>query len=353
MIAGRSRSRFGKTARVRVFRFTRHARKSLLQFDIGDSRTLSDFSRAAVGFMWLTRFFYLIAVYGMITFLRFDNAFKDNPPTDPLWPISLLSSVTDLGWLANVAALSVAGSAVALLAALSPDVLIWRLGVFLYVFLFNALQNSYGSVNHGNYLILYVSFALLFMPSVDDAKRISRKDIVACIKVFWLTQSLILFPYSLSGFMKIWHSNLGLLASDGMVRTLLNRAMSDTENIPLLLPFIVEHEYLAQMVLLGTVYVQFFALLALFRPHLHRPFGTMLILFHLGSVWLMNISFSRNVLMVGLFLLLSPLAPSRFSLTGLLQSLPLIGIPFRAWARLQARQTLPVVASKGSIDAVG
>ena len=218
-----------------------------------------------------------------------------------------------------------------------PRVLIWRLGVFLYLFLFVTLQNSYGSLGHGNHVILYVSFALLFLPPIDKTERRSgrmpRKNVMACIAVLWFTQSLILITYTLSGFWKIWRSNLDILTSDGMVRTLLDRATEDTVNIPPLLPFFAQQEYLAQFMLIVTVYVQFFALLAVFRPHLHRPFGIALIFFHLGSGWLMNISFSRNVLMVGLFIALSPMAPVRFSLTGLVQSLPLIGIPFRVRAR--------------------
>ncbi len=88
--------------------------------------------------------------------------------------------------------------------------------------------------------------------------------------------------------------------------------------------------------LIVTVYVQFFALLALFRPHLHRPFGLVLIWFHLGNFWLLNISFSYNILIVGMFVLLSPMAPARFSLSGLVQSLPVIGVPFRAWVRYRS-----------------
>ncbi len=51
-----------------------------------------------------------------------------------------------------------------------------------------------------------------------------------------------------------------------MIRILLNHALSDTENIPPLLPLVTQNEYVAQVLLCGTVYVQFFSLAALFRP---------------------------------------------------------------------------------------
>ena len=340
---------------VPLWRLARWVRKSFFQFDAGNGRSLSDFSQAATRFVFLCRVYYILVLYGIVTFFNFTGAFKGGPPTDPLWPIGLLTRVTGTAWLAHATAISVVGSAFALLAALHPRQLIWRVGVFSYLFLFSALQDSYGSIGHGNHFFLYVSFALLFLPSIRGAKPpafdadtmprqnvplqdVRRQDVqcqevMACLAVFWLTQAVILFSYSLSGFWKIWHSKLDLLTPDGMIRILLNHALSDTENIPPLLPVVAQYEYLAQLMLLVTVYVQFFSLFALFRPHLHRPFGVMLILFHLGGGWLMNLSFPRNILLVGLFLVLSPMAPARFSLAGLLQSLPVLGIPFRAHAR--------------------
>lgn len=324
---------------VYLRRSMRLIRKTLLQFDLGERRSLSDFSRAAVEIIWLTRFYYLFIVYSIAKGLSFSNAYKGSP-SDPLWPISLLIELNSAQWLAETAAISVAGSAVAFLAGVSPRVLVWRLGVFLYIFLFVALKNSYGSINHGEHILLYVSFTLLFLPPVDKAERISgrmsHKNVMACVAVFWFTQSLLLFTYSLSGFGKIWKSNFDLLSSDGMVRTLLDRAIDTAEDIPPLLSLVAPHNLLAQLMLIVTVYVQFFALLALFRPHLHRPFGLVLIWFHLGNFWLLNISFSYNILIVGMFVLLSPMAPARFSLSGLVQSLPVIGIPFRAWVRYRS-----------------
>ena len=129
---------------------------------------------------------------------------------------------------------------------------------------------------------------------------------------------------------------LELLSSDSMVRILLNRSIDDTDNIAPLLPLVAQHDLVAQSMLLITLYVELFAILAVFRPHLLRPFGVVLILFHVGSDWIMGISFAANILMIGLFVVLSPTAPSWFSLAGLVQSLPLIGIPFRAWIRLRS-----------------
>ncbi len=324
---------------TRVSRLVRHLRRTFLQFDTGDRRTPSDFSRAAVGVAWLTRFFYLFATYSIITTLDFSRAFRGNPQTDPLWSLVLLRSLVGVGWLENVSAISILAALIALLAVIFPGVLIWRLGVFLYLFLFTALQNSYGAINHGIHLHLYISFTLLFLPpAVGHPERMSRKDAMACIMVFWFTQSVLLLSYSLAGFWKVLYSRLELFAPDGMIRVLLSRTMSDTIPVPPLLPFIAQQEYLAQFLLLGVVYTQLFAIFALFRPHLHRPFGIVLILFHFGTDWLINVPSPVNVVFVGLFLVLSPLAPAHFSLLGMMQSLPILGIPFRLWAAAKRPQ---------------
>ena len=316
----------------RVAGLARWLRRRFLQFDAGDRRTPADFSRAATGVVWLVRFYYLFTAYSITTSLSFKRVFRGTP-TDPLWPVSLLMDTTGVGWLANVTFISVAGSLVALLAVTFPGALVWRFGVFLYLFLAVAVQNSYGSINHGFHFYLFISFALLFLPPrAGHPERMARKTAMACIAVFWFVQSLILLSYSLAGFWKVLYSNTELFAPDGMTRILLARLMSDTRPVPPLLPLVASQEYLTQLMFLVTVYAEFFAIFALFRPHLHRPFGIVLILFHLGSDWLLGVIAPSHIVFLGLFMVFSPLAPARFSFSSLAQSLPLLGIPFRLWS---------------------
>lgn len=310
---------------------------SWVRVDPGPRRTPATLSRSAAEVLTLSRVYYIYIVFAIASStLPFDRAYIGKPPSAPLWPIDLLNQLTGLGWLTYTIWISAAGLSFALLAALYPRVLAWRVGVFLYILIYIALRNSYGSINHGNYFYLYVSFALLFLPARTKATLSARGGTLSCLAVLWLTQSFLLLPYTLSGLWKIWDGGLELFSSDSMVRILLNRAMDDTDSIAPLLPLVAQHNLVAQSMLLITVYVELFAILAVFRPHLLRPFGVVLILFHVGSYWIMDISFAANVLMIGLFVVLSPTAPSRFSLAGLVQSLPLIGIPFRAWIRLRS-----------------
>ncbi len=312
----------------RVLSAARHIRRLFLQADYGTMRTPADFSRAAVGVSWLVRFFYLFTAYWMATRLSYEYAY-DGPPTDALWPVSLVVSATGAERLAYEMPLAVVGAAAGLLAVLFPGKFVFRLGVFLYLLFAVALANSYGSINHHGHVALYVSFALLFLPSaIASHERMRRKDAMAAIMVFWFAQSLVLLPYTLSGLYKIYGSRFELLAPDGFVRIMVARALEETNEIPWLLPFFASQPLLAQFLFLGAVYAQVFALLALFRPHLHRPLGAALIAFHFGTDYLLNVFF-HNLVYLGIFLVFSPFAQGRFSLTGLIKSLPVFGVPFR------------------------
>lgn len=308
-------------------------RRKLVQANAVDRRRPSDFSKAADDIVWLVRFYYLFVLFSVARNPTF-GIMRDTP-TDPLWPVSLLMYLTGgSGWItkATLTMISIAGSTAALLAVVFPGMLILRLCVFLHLFFGAALLFSDSFINHGFHFSIFIGFALLFLPStVGRPRRMPRKDAMNCIMVFWFVQSVILLSYSLAGFWKVWVSNWELLAPDGMIRVLLSRLMENEAPAPPLLPLLALHDRLLQLTLLGAVYLQFFAVFALFRPHLHRPWGIGLILFHFGSDWLIGVTFAYNIAFLGLFFIFSPFAPASFSLTGLARSLPLLGIPFRLW----------------------
>lgn len=317
----------------------RWMRRSVLQADEFERRSPAELSRAATDVVMLSRFYYLFLAFNIGTSgLQFARAYMGRPPTAPLWPIDAVQWLTGSGWFAHDRVATVVGLLFAIAAAGFPRFLLWRLGSFAYLLAHVALANSYGAINHGSHVMLFVGFALLFLPRRDQGSRMARKNVLSCLTVLWFAQGLILLSYTLSGFWKLWHSRLEVFSADAMSRILLDRALLEADNIPILLPFVAQHNWLAQSMWWLTLYIEVFALLVVFRPHLHRLFGAVLMLFHITSDWLMNISFSLNIVMLGLFLLLSPLAPARFSLSGTVRSLPIVGIPFRIMKRRQQSQ---------------
>lgn len=236
------------------------------------------------------------------------------PPSRSQWPVAPLLDAFGGGWLEYAPFIAMCAVVLALLAAILPSVFALRFTVFLGVFLLAALRNSYGAINHEHYIVVYASFAMLFLPPrIGWDGRPSRANALAILRVFWLTQALALLPYTLSGHWEIRHSGLELFSGDAMARLLLDRIANQAADIPPLLPLALSNGYIAQALLLGAVYMQIFALFALFRPHLHRPIGIGLILFHFGTGWLLAIPFDAHIIVNGLFLAFSPLAPKRFS----------------------------------------
>lgn len=315
----------------------RFLRRSLLGVRIAGDRTPTDLTRAAATIVLLSQFYYLLIAYQIATSsLGFGRAYEGIPLTAPLWPLKLVQQTIGVDWLAHTTAVTAFGLLFAISAAVAPRVLVWRLGVFLYLLLQVALRNSYGSINHGTHVLLFVSFALLFLPDRDRNQPQTWRGVLACLNVFWLIQVVLLLPYTLSGFQRIWHGGLELLSPDALTRVLLNRLLAEADDIPPLLPLISQYDLLTYAMWLLTIYIEIFALLVVFRPHLHRPFGVVLMLFHITSDWLMNIAFPNHIVLLGLFLVFSPLAPAKPSLTCLIQSLPIVGIPFRAVKRLRS-----------------
>ena len=307
------------------------ALRLFMTVDPGPPRGPGDFRRIAVEVVWLVRFFYLFVFFLMNTSLR--ARLRRGDPPEPVWPAALLNDVLGAGWtdaVADLPAVPVASAALGILAMVFPGMLIWRLGIFLYLFFVVALDASFGTITHYNHFLVYVAFALLFLPAAAGRPdRMTRSAVVRCIHAFWFAQFIPLFCYSLAGLWKVLFGGPELLASDGFVRIVLHRIIT-SDGVPLLAPYLVRHEHLFQLFLIGGVYTEVCAIFAWFRPHLHRPVGVLLILLHLGTGWLLGPIFLKNMVILGIFMVFSPFAPRRSSWFTVAQSLPLLGIPFRA-----------------------
>ncbi len=350
--------RSSATARLRIRSWSRRFRKSVLSVEERQHRTLGESTREltlkAHNVVLLGRFYYVFLAYLVGTgHYPFGAAYSGGTPTAPIWPISLISSIVGTAWLRHEIVLTALGLLLALGAASAPGWFFLRLGAFLHLFVHIAIRNSYGSINHGTHVLLLVGFALIFLPNRARLANFSlplrhnslrgqkgqrahqRSSVRACLTSLWIAQVAILLSYTLSGINKIWYGRLELFSSDALTRILLDRLLAESDEIPLLMPYVAQHNWLTQSMWMLTLYIEIFALLVIFRPHLHRLFGAIFMLFHITSDLLMNISFSLNIVMVGLFLLLSPLAPDQFSLSGTVRSLPIIGWPFRALKRRQ------------------
>lgn len=153
-------------------------------------------------------------------------------------------------------------------------------------------------------------FAALPPDSLDHLCR-SRSQRRSYLAIYFLAQSLIALFYTSSGARKAYY---GFVAPEGAVSSFAHDALPllvtqkwlQTGDHPLLADFFVHHLWLAWPAHLLVIYIELFALLAVFRPELHRLWGLVLLTFHL-LVWPLLGMYQR--VLVALLFICSPFAP--------------------------------------------
>ncbi len=203
-----------------------------------------------------------------------------------------------------------------------------RLTFFLGSLLSLALANSYGKIDHGGFLTVFLAFVLVFLP--DAGRSTSRVTRQKYLTIFVAAQAVTLSIYSLAGFWKIFAAfettSVGVVSlfSFGafpaqIAGSLIEKQVESGAGL-----FLIEHPNLAWAVGIVGIFFEFFALAALRRPRLHALFGTALIFMHLGAILFMQIHFTSNIIYLALFLVASPFRPD-FRIRQALAALPVAG----------------------------
>jgi len=248
----------------------------------------------------------------------------------PLWPVSWINN---FGTSLSVDLIIVFYSAAVFLTLLWPSVRLFRFLVFSGLLLYVALINSFGKIDHAYHAWIYVAFILIFLPdrSVENmnSKRLFRHKYLT---VFIGAQAIVLMIYSLAGTWKIIgalkqaiYGELSAFSVDGFSYTVAQRLI-DGETQSILAPIIMNHSWVGWILFWVGAYFEFFALLILFRPALHRVWGLVLIGMHLGSILILTINFSPSVLILGLLLVSSPFHHGRANLKEIVVSLPILQV---------------------------
>lgn len=298
------------------------------------------FKEAAERIHLLVRFFYLyilIWIYGYIT--RWETLLPDNL-TYPLWPTDI---VLALGLDNPYDYILIIGVFSSLVCVVQPHFFITRLLTFLSIFFLVSAKISYGYIDHNGHFITYVCFGLLLLPNKDITAQKSLSTALHYCSTYWFIQTFLLFAYSLSGFWKVYYGLDELAAGKNNflqptgLSTILAARQMDESNNPMLIDFFVHHIYLTWFLHLSIIYIEFFAILTLFRPALQKPFGIALILFHIGTAFMMDFGgYVTHAICWGVFFVFSPFASQKFNLLNFLRSLPVFGTFIRVICKKQA-----------------
>ncbi|MEX2315979.1 MAG: hypothetical protein WD669_02435 [Pirellulales bacterium] len=228
----------------------------------------------------------------------------------PLWPL----------WWADGESVSVvatkvftANAFVAVLAALFPTNTMARWLAFAGALVAGALENSFGSIGHGGHAWVWAAFFFAFLPTATSrdlsTSRLLRQRY---LQTFWTAQFAVLFFYSMSGWLKLvtvpiqlHHGEVCALAPEALARHIANRILQ-TNSEPWLAAGLIDHPALSWLMYLGALYLEAFAVIAAFRPALHRFWGGSLILLHLGIGLAMEIWFVPPMFLLALLFVSSP-----------------------------------------------
>ncbi len=254
---------------------------------------------------------------------------RASPELDALWPIK---------WL-ELTGLELGGALMAHLAIIAGllGLVLWRwLWVRMLVSLaflqYLGLQNSSGYLIHGFYSWFWLSVALWFLPSASLASlRATRRGRMRFLLGFAAAPAIMLLFYTLSGAHKVASATAALFTDDvsgfapqAMAVTLAWRSL-ETGSEPLWAAVIIDLPWLGWPLYLTVYYVELVALVILCRPRLHRAWGVLLILFHMGTFLFLDITFPEHVLINGLFLVMSPFALGLADPWRAAAALPLLG----------------------------
>ncbi len=269
------------------------------------------------------RYFYLVSVFIAFTMMAMLRSEVEGArDLDLLWPILWIEPF-DLRTATDILTFSCFMSS--LLAFWKPDLWLARASFAILLLFGAALHGSFGGINHVYHIWIWVAVVFVFLPSA-----ISRVGQLAYCLTFATAQALILFFYSLAGFWKVSSGIAVMLAGQegnfsprGLALTLADR-MVQTGTEPLLARFVIDNYFVSWLMFLGIIYVQFMAVIIVFRPRLHVIWGLALLGFHTGTWLLMEISNAQHLMVLLILLVMSPFAKEWRSLATL-RDLPLFG----------------------------
>lgn len=197
-----------------------------------------------------------------------------------------------------------------------------------------AAANSLGGINHAYHAWFWIGAFLVFLPAVAEVNR--RATMMTYLAIVAGCQVLLLTFYTMAGFQKFGAgaAALGMGAYGNFSPTSLAATIADrilqTGTSPPLAHLLVDNPWLSLPLFVPAIVIQMLAVIAGFRPRLHRAWGAAIIVFHLGTWLLMEILFVQHVALLALFLLASPFAPARFDWKATLSDVPLFG-PVATW----------------------
>lgn len=280
---------------------------------------------------WLVHAFYLTTLIVAFQLARELYAtVNQETPAALQWPVLWVQWVEPVTAARAIIVVLLASAVLAVVRPASRTV-----RVVLAVALLEAigLRFSFGYFHH--YLHIWLWLAAIFVAfPVDRDWRFTGGTRPAlrqqALAIFFLAQVMIALFYTLSGGWKLLRgfivpaNYMSSFAPDGLPAMVMERWLLNAY------PTVLQDVFLANLWAalpshLVVTYFELFALVAVFRPAMHVPFGVALLVFHLMVWLLMGIPFFYQPFQLALVFVLSPFAASSGAWRTDLRQLPLFG----------------------------
>ncbi len=276
------------------------------------------------------RCFYAFLLYLAIAQFGDFAGFIARAPFSPLWPVLWLPRTHPAGAIKVLLAFYTGSS---LLAAVWPAPR-WTRGLAALGLLeFVALKYSFGKIGHSLHLLVLVSLVLIFLPrGWETAARVASRCLrQSTLLVFWTCQAAILLSYTMSGLgkfggalyqMALGQPNAFLPSALG---ALIAQRLLQTNSTSALGGWIILHPWLTWPLLPLPIYLELFSFWIAFRPSLQKLWTAILVVFHLGTFFMLTISFPQSCFLLAIFFFHSPWQFGRPGLGKMFLDLPFFG----------------------------
>ncbi len=191
-----------------------------------------------------------------------------------------------------------------------------RIIVFIALFQFLSLVSSFGAVDHYLHMVVTTSIVFIFLP---NQKSTSYKSDL--LKAIFGIQTIMLATYSISGFYKLlgvakqikWGVTSALSPNGLTLQSAKTSYFSGNEYF--FQQLLIDHQgYWIAIFHIAGYCIEFLSIIILFRFKLHRIWGLVLIIFHLGIALTVGPDFSIHLLPVALFIMFSPFGSKQYDL---------------------------------------
>lgn len=276
----------------------------------------------------LVSYYYYILPYVALLFAA--NPISSRQNFEPHWPL-LWADIFTLEYSSIALFTKLLFVVVSIIAVFGYRRLFVRVAVFLVIFQVHALESSFGSINHQWYLWLYSSFLFIFLPSIWSVATEAFEKKRLFLLTIWGAQALAALTYTMAGMWKIFFAVVQ--AGQGSVHGFSPDAFAyQVANwVPrlqaeaLLAPFIIEYPHVVWPFYVSLIFLQLFTLWIMIRPSLQRLWVALLVLFHIGTLLAMGISFHPLVILMIVLFFGSPFIPEKNTFQRILADLPVLG----------------------------